>query len=258
MKKFFKIFIWIIIGIIFAGTFIYLYYNSKDKVDVYTIEYPSEETIERVSVLTGKIEPRDEIDIKPQISGIISEILVEPGDHVNNGDIIAKIKVIPDENSLNSAQNRLDVANISLAQAKSEFERTKKLYEKKFVSREEYEQSETAWKKAKQEVDAAIDALSIVRDGISSVNAQQSNTLVRATIDGQILEVPVKVGSSVIQANTMNDGTTVAKIADMRNLIFKGKVDETEVGLLAGHAHHHHHRSPRRRYTRSHYRIHRA
>ena len=102
MKKFFKIFLWIIIGIIFAGTFIYLYYNSKDKVDVYTIEYPSEETIERVSVLTGKIEPRDEIDIKPQISGIISEILVEPGDHVNNGDIIAKIKVIPEEAQLSS------------------------------------------------------------------------------------------------------------------------------------------------------------
>ena len=233
MKKFFKILMWIIIGVVFVGTFVFLYQNSAPKEERYEIVSPQTVTIERSTVLTGKIEPRDEIEIKPQISGIIAEINVEAGDFVHSGDIIAKIKVIPEENSLNSAQNRLDVANISLAQAKSEFERTKKLYEKKFVSREEYEQSETAWKKAKQEVDAAIDALSIVRDGISSVNAQQSNTLVRATIDGQILEVPVKVGSSVIQANTMNDGTTVAKIADMRNLIFKGKVDETEVGLLA-------------------------
>ena len=121
MKKFFKIFLWIIIGIIFAGTFIYLYYNSKDKVDVYTIEYPSEETIERVSVLTGKIEPRDEIDIKPQISGIISEILVEPGDHVNNGDIIAKIKVIPEEAQLSSAENRVAIAEIRISNAHVSF-----------------------------------------------------------------------------------------------------------------------------------------
>ncbi len=133
---FFKIFLWIIIGIIFAGTFIYLYYNSKDKVDVYTIEYPSEETIERVSVLTGKIEPRDEIDIKPQISGIISEILVEPGDHVNNGDIIAKIKVIPEEAQLSSAENRVAIAEISLSEARSNFERTRQLFDKKYESRE--------------------------------------------------------------------------------------------------------------------------
>lgn len=232
MKKFFKIFLWIIIGIIFAGTFIYLYYNSKDKVDVYTIEYPSEETIERVSVLTGKIEPRDEIDIKPQISGIISEILVEPGDHVNNGDIIAKIKVIPEEAQLSSAENRVAVAEISLSEARSNFERTRQLYDKKYESREKYESDHAAYERAKRELEQAKDQLTIVRDGVSAANAQGSNTLVRATVTGVVLEVPVKVGSSVIQANTFNDGTTIAKVADMTDLIFNGKVDETEVDLL--------------------------
>lgn len=232
MKKFFKILIGIVIAALFVGTFVFLYNNSKKKPVVYSLVDPVTTDIEKSTVLTGKIEPRDEIQIKPQISGIIAEICVEAGDIVKEGDIIAKIKVIPDEQSLNSAQNRVDVAKLSLDQAKQEFDRTSTLYDKKFVSREEYEQSETAYLKARQEYDASVDALSIVREGVSSVNAQSSNTLVRATINGQILEIPVKVGSSVIQANTMNDGTTVATIADMRNLLFKGKVDETEVGLL--------------------------
>jgi len=232
MKKFFKIFLWIIVGIIFVGTFVYLYMNSKEKEDVYSIEHPSVETIERVTVLTGKIEPRDEIDIKPQISGIISEILVEAGDHVNNGDIIAKIKVIPEEAQLSSAENRVAVAQISLQEAELNFERTKKLYEKKYESREKYDTDLAAYERAKRELDQARDQLTIVRDGVSAANAQGSNTLVRSTVTGVVLEVPVKVGSSVIQANTFNDGTTIAKVADMTDLIFKGNVDETEVDLL--------------------------
>ncbi|MCC8114144.1 MAG: efflux RND transporter periplasmic adaptor subunit [Bacteroidales bacterium] len=232
MKKIFKILMWVLVAAVFVGTFVYLYINSRPKEVKYNIVEPETATIERSTVLTGKIEPRDEIEIKPQISGIISELCVEAGDFVRKDDIIAKIKVIPEESSLNSAQNRVDVAQLSLDLAKSQYERTKGLYDKKFVSREEYEQSYTEWMKAQQEMDAAIDALSIVRDGISTANAQQSNTLVRATIDGQILDVPVKVGSSVIQSNTFNDGTTVAKMANMRDLIFEGKVDETEVGML--------------------------
>ncbi len=232
MKNFFKIFLWVVVALIFVGTFFYLYQNSKEKEDVYSIEYPSEETIERVSVLTGKIEPRDEIDIKPQISGIISEILVQAGDHVNNGDIIAKIKVIPEEAQLSSAENRVAVAEISLSEARSNFERTKQLYEKKYESREKYETDYAAYERAKKELDQARDQLTIVRDGVSAANAQGSNTLVRSTVTGVVLEVPVKVGSSVIQANTFNDGTTIAKVADMTDLIFKGKVDETEVDLI--------------------------
>lgn len=233
MKKFFKILLWIVIASIFAGTFVYLYLNSREKKAEYELVSPTEQTIERTTVLTGKIEPRDEIEIKPQISGIINEVLVEAGDHVNSGDIIAKIKVIPDETQLSSAQNRVEVAEIALEQQRLLYERTKSLYEKKYESREKFETDQAAYLKAQAELAQAKDQLAIVRDGVSSTNAQGSNTLVRSTVTGIVLEVPVKVGTSVIQANTFNDGTTIAKVADMTDLIFVGKVDETEVDLLA-------------------------
>jgi len=233
MKKFFKILMWIIIVAIFLGTFVYLFINSKGREVNYELVSPKTETIERTTVLTGDIEPRDEIEIKPQISGIISEILVEPGDHVNNGDVIAKIKVIPEATQLSSAENRIRVARISLDEARQTYERTKALYDKKYESREKFETDLAAYERAKQELEQANDQLRIVRDGVSAFDTQGSNTLVRATVTGIVLEVPVKVGSSVIQSNTFNDGTTIAKIADMTDLIFKGKIDETEVDLLS-------------------------
>lgn len=233
MKKLFKILMWIIIVAVFLGTFVYLFLNSKGREANYELVSPKTETIERTTVLTGDIEPRDEIEIKPQISGIISEILVEPGDHVNNGDVIAKIKVIPEATQLSSAENRIRVARISLDEARQTYERTKILYDKKYESREKYESDLAAYERAKQELEQANDQLRIVRDGVSAFDTQGSNTLVRATVTGIVLEVPVKVGSSVIQSNTFNDGTTIAKIADMTDLIFKGKIDETEVDLLS-------------------------
>lgn len=233
MKKFFKIALWCIVGCLFAGTFVFLYLNSVPETVEYNLVSPKKGNIEKTTVLTGKIEPRDEIDIKPQISGIITEINVEPGDMVRQGDVIAKIKVIPEASALSSAQSRVETAEVALADATSKYERNKILYDKKIISREEFETGETTYRQALQEVDAAKDAYMIVRDGVSKYNVSESNTLVRATIDGLVLDVPVKVGSSVIQANTFNDGTTVATIADMSNLIFKGKADETEVGLLS-------------------------
>ncbi|MCH5239645.1 MAG: efflux RND transporter periplasmic adaptor subunit [Muribaculaceae bacterium] len=232
MKRIFRIFLWVIVGCIFVSTFVFLYINSRPEKMEYEIVSPTIGDIEKQTVLTGKIEPRDEIEIKPQISGIITEISVEPGEMVKEGDIIAKIKVIPEASSLSSAQLRVETAEISLADATSKYERNKILYEKKIISREEFETSETSWRQAQQELDAAKDAYLIVKEGVSKYNATESNTLVRATIDGLVLDVPVKVGSSVIQSNTFNDGTTIATIADMNKLIFKGKVDETEVGEL--------------------------
>ena len=127
MKKFFRILLWTLVAAVFIGTFVYLYLNSKQKDIVYELVNPSTETIERTTVLTGKIEPRDEIEIKPQISGIINEVMVEAGDHVNAGDIIAKIKVIPEENQLSSAENRVKIAQISLEEAQKTYERTRNL-----------------------------------------------------------------------------------------------------------------------------------
>ena len=233
MKRFFKIFIWVIVAVVFIGTFVFLYKNSQPKEVSYQLVSPEIGSIERTTVLTGKIEPRDQIDIKPQISGIISEILVEAGQTVREGDIIARIKVIPDASQLSSAQNRVEQAKIALADATDKYERSKTLYERKLISREEYETAQATYDRSKSDLTGAEDALDIVRNGVSRYNASESNTMVRATIDGLVLDVPVKVGSSVIQANTFNDGTTVATIADMTNLIFKGNVDETEVGQLS-------------------------
>ena len=232
MKKVFRILLWTLIVLMFVGTFVFLFLNSREKETLYNEVHPSVATIERSTVLTGKIEPRDEIQIKPQISGIISEICVEAGEFVNEGDVIAKIKVIPDASQLSSAQSRVNSATIDLNDARIKYDRAKALYEKKVISREEYETAQKDLDKATEELSAAKDTYTIVREGVSKYNAKESNTLVRATITGLILDVPVKVGSSVIQANTMNDGTTVATIADMNNLIFKGNVDETEVGSL--------------------------
>ncbi|MCM1137398.1 MAG: efflux RND transporter periplasmic adaptor subunit [Duncaniella sp.] len=233
MKKFLRIFMWCLIVAVFIGTFVYLFINSRPQKESFTILSPTVGDIVRTTVLTGKIEPRDEIEIKPQVSGIISEINVEAGDMVNEGDIVARIKIIPDEQQLSSALSRIETAKIALADARQKHERNTILYDKKVISREEFETSATTLAQAKAELDASQDAYSIVKEGVSKTNAKESNTLVRATITGLVLDVPVKVGSSVIQANTMNDGTTVATVADMNNLIFKGKVDETEVGLLS-------------------------
>lgn len=233
MKKVFKSLFWVLIGALFIGTFVFLYMNSKGKKTEYELVEPqSGATLTKSTLLTGAIEPRDEIEIKPQISGIISEIFVEAGNQVREGDVIAKIKVIPDESQLSSAQFRVQEAERQLELARSKHERTEELYNKKYVSREEYEESATSLANAKINLESAQDALSIIRDGVSSSNAQGSNTLVRSTITGLVLDVPVKVGTSVIQSNTFNDGTTIAKVADMNDLIFKGKVDETEVGQL--------------------------
>ena len=147
MKKFFKILLWIVVAAIFIGTFVFLYLNSKPKDVKYEIVKPTTETIERTTVLTGKIEPRDEIEIKPQISGIISEVLVEAGDHVKAGDILAKIQVVPEETQLSSAESRVNVARISLEESRLTYERTKALFDKKYESREKYETDLAAYKR---------------------------------------------------------------------------------------------------------------
>lgn len=233
MKKFKRIAIVSLIAILFIGTFAYLYKRSRPKPDRFEEVIPAMADISRSTVVTGKIVPRDEINIKPQISGIISEILKEAGEQIKEGEIIAKVKVIPEMGSLSSAQSRVRLSELNLQQAKTNLDREKALYDKDLVSAEEYEQVRQAYRQAKEEHDAAQETLEVVRDGVSKSNASSSSTLIRSTINGLILDVPVKVGNSVIQSNTFNDGTTIATVADMHDLIFDGNIDETEVGKLS-------------------------
>lgn len=232
MKKFFKIALLVAIAAIFIGTFAFLYNKSKPKVTVYDIVAPELADLQKTTVVTGKIEPRDEILIKPQISGIIDEVYKEAGQTVKKGEVIAKVKVIPELGQLNSAESRLRIAEINATQAETDFNRMKKLYEDKLISQEEYEKSEVTVLQAREERVNAKDALDIIKDGITKKTASFSNTLIRSTIDGLILDVPVKAGNSVIMSNTFNDGTTIATVANMNDLIFRGNIDETEVGRV--------------------------
>lgn len=232
MKRFFKILGIALVALLFVGTFVYLISKSRNKEILYQ-EIPVEKTdIRKTTVVTGKIEPRNEVNVKPQINGIISELYKEAGQTVQEGEVIARLKVIPDMSSLSSAESRVRLAEINLAQAQTDYEREKILFDKQLVSADEYDKIVQALAQAKEERAAAQDALEVIRDGVSSTNATGSSTLVRSTITGLILDIPVKEGNSVIQANTMNDGTTVATVADMSDLIFNGSIDETEVGLL--------------------------
>lgn len=232
MKKFFRLFLFALVALVFIGTFVFLYLNSRPKPVVYETLTPSVLDLSKTTVVTGKIEPRDEVAVKPQISGIITELLKEAGQHVEAGEVIAKLKVIPDMNQLASAESRVRLSRLNLEQAKTDHERQKTLYDKGLISANEYEKVRQTYNQAREEANIAQEQLELTRDGVSASNASSSNTLVRSTISGIILDIPVKVGNSVILSNTFNDGTTIASVADMSNLIFRGNIDETEVGRL--------------------------
>ena len=232
MKKYSKLIIAAIVALIFIGTFVFLWQKSQPQETVYSEFTPKVDSLRHTTIITGKIEPRNEVNVKPQISGIITDIYKEAGQYVQAGEVIAKVKVIPDMGQLSSAESRVRLATINLKQAEVDFEREKNLYEQKLVSADEYDKIRQQLNQAKEELKASIDALEVVRDGVSRSNASASSTLIRSTISGVILDIPVKVGNSVILSNTFNDGTTIASVANMNDLIFRGNIDETEVGQL--------------------------
>lgn len=232
MKKYSKLFFSAIALVVFIGTFVFLWQKSLPKEIVYNEFTPKKESITKSTIITGRIEPRDEVNVKPQISGIISEIYKEAGETVTSGEVIAKVKVIPEMSQLTSAQSRVRLSEINLNQVKTDYERYKRLFDKQLVSASEYEKISQQYKQAMEEKAAADDALLVVSEGISRSNANASSTLIRSTISGLILDIPVKVGNSVILSNTFNDGTTIASVANMSDLIFRGNIDESEVGRI--------------------------
>ncbi len=233
MKKFGKYLVFILIALVVAGTFAYLFKRSRPQEIRYEELTAEVADIVKSTVVTGKVQPRDEVNVKPQISGIIAELYKEAGQPVKEGEIIAKLKVIPDMSSLSSAQSRVRLSELNLKQAQTNFDREKALYDKQLVSADEYDKVAQALQQAKEELKAAKETLEIVRDGVSSSNKSGSSTLIRSSVSGLILDIPVKVGNTVINSNSFNDGTTIATVADMDDLIFDGNIDETEVGRLS-------------------------
>lgn len=219
----------LVFGILFAAVF-FVKSNAKSPI-VYETDKVFKTTIEQKTVATGKVIPRDEVLVKPQISGIIDKIFVEEGANIKAGELIAKIKVVPNEQALVAARGRVSNAEFALNNAKIEYERNKTLFERGVVSNQDFLNIELRYNQAKQELANAQNDYRIIKNG-SVGSGSLANTDIRATVSGTILEIPVKEGDQVIQANNFNDGTTVATIADMSKMIFEGKVDEAEVGKL--------------------------
>ena len=219
----------LILGFLFAIAY-FVRTNSKSAIE-YETTNPFISSIELTSVVTGKVIPEDEVEIKPQLNGIIEKILVEEGDTVQNGQLIAVIKVVPDERSVYGAQAQVTSSKLNLENGEKQLNRAKELFAKQIISQQEFEDAELRYNSAKENLKAAENDLEIIMNG-SVAGSSTANTNIRATLSGTILEIPVEVGDQVIAANNFNAGTSVAIIADLSQMIFEGKVDEAEVGNL--------------------------
>ena len=219
----------LVLGAIFA-TLYFVKTNSKTLIE-YDVQVASIQNIEKKTVVTGKVIPEDEVEIKPQISGIIEELYVEEGDLVSSGDLLSKVKVVPNEQALNSAKGRLSNTLILLKNAEVEFKRNETLFKKEIISQREYDNAKLNYDQAQQNVENARTDLQIIKLG-SAGGSSIANTNIRATVPGTVLEIPIKEGDQVIESNTFNAGTTIATVADLNKMIFEGKVDEAEVAKL--------------------------
>lgn len=232
MKKSITIIILLLIVITFGASMYYLYQKNAEDPVVYDTEEPSKQTIIKKTVATGSILPLEEVLIKPNISGVIEEVFVEGGDFVKSGDLLARIKVVPNLNALNDARNAIDEAKIDLDDQRRNMQRQKSLFDKGVISKVDLERAEVAFDQAKQSYGAANKRYDIVKTGTAKGYGNAANTLIRSTVSGMVLEVPVEVGNQVIESNNFNEGTTIAAVADVEKMIFEGKVDESEVGKI--------------------------
>lgn len=232
MKRVIK---WFFLVLLVAGvlaTFFFLWKRGQPKPVRYQMLRVERKDISKSTIVTGKLEPRDEVAIKAQIQGIVAEIYKEAGQTVKKNEAIAKIKVVPDMQSLSNAESNVRLAEYNLNNVQQVFSRDSALYAQKVIAREDYDKSELQLQKAQEELKSARDNLSIVKEGVTAAAKESGNTIVRSSIAGTILEIPVKVGNSVQQVGAFSEGTTIATVADMSDMIFVGKMDETEVGKL--------------------------
>lgn len=213
-------------------TFYFLFQKSQTPPQVYETVVPFDTTIVKKTVATGSVTPRKEVNMKSQVSGIIEKLYIVAGEEVKNGDVIAKIKIIPNMLNMANAESRVNSAQLNYDNAKLEYERNKQLFDQNVISKSEFQVLELKIKTSHEELMAAQNQLQIIKDGVSKSSGATSNTFVKSTISGMVLDVPVKEGGQVIESNTFNEGTTIASIANMGEMIFEGKLDESEVGKV--------------------------
>ncbi len=233
IKKYFRIAGLLALAVVFIGTIWFLYTKSQKPPIVFETQQAIKTNIIKKTVATGSVVPRREVFIKSQVSGIIDELYVVAGTMIKKGDVMAKVRIIPNMVNLNEAESRVNRAQINYDQAKADFDRYQSLFNSKIVSPSEFQQYEIHLRTAREEVTTAQNNLDLIKDGVAKSSGKETNTLIRSTMTGMVLDVPVKEGFSVIEANTFNEGTTIASVADMGEMIFEGKVDESEVGKIS-------------------------
>jgi len=232
MKTFFKILAAVIVLGIFGYTIYFLYQKSQTKPIVYETSNPVISNVIKKTTATGSVIPRKEIEIKPVVSGIVDELYVVEGQQLKKGDLIAKIRIIPNMINLNNAKSGVETAKIKLEDAKRNYDRQLELLEKGVIAKADYESYEINYKNALEELETAEETLQLIRDGQIQKQSSQTNTLLKSTIDGMVLDVPVEIGNQVIESNNFNAGTTIASVADMGEMMFEGNIDESEVGKI--------------------------
>ncbi|MCL6461960.1 MAG: efflux RND transporter periplasmic adaptor subunit [Flavobacterium micromati] len=232
MKKGFTITILITIALVFFGALYYLYAKNQAPPIVFETDKTEVKTIIKNTIATGNIVPDEEVLIKPNISGIIEAVYIKAGQNIKAGDLIAKIRVVANVSNLSTSQNQVQSDKIALDNQEKVFLRQKTLYDKGVISANDYDAAQLAYKQAKQNYAASKQGFDIVKTGTSSGLGNYANTLIRSTVNGMVLDVPVKVGNQVIESNNFNEGTTIASVADVGRMIFVGKIDESEVGKI--------------------------
>ena len=232
LKKIKYIVIVALLLVVLIGTFYYLAQKSQIPDEVFKTTSPFDTTVIKKTVATGSVTPRREVNMKSQVSGIIEKLFIEAGQEIKQGDVIARIKIIPNMLNLANAENRVNSAQINFDNAQIEFDRNKQLFNQNIISKSDYLPLELRLKTCEEELIAAQNQLQIIKEGVSKSSGSVSNTLVKATISGMVLDVPVKEGGQVIESNTFNEGTTICSVANMGEMIFEGKLDESEVGKV--------------------------
>jgi HlyD family secretion protein len=229
MKKVVTIIVLLVIVALFGGSLFYLYQKNQENPEIFKTESPTTQTIVKKTMATGTLVPREEVDIKPNISGVVDRLFVKAGDNVEVGDMIAQLKVVPNITNLNSAKNQVRQSKINLENEKKVFNRQKELYEKGVISENDFDLARNSYDNALQTVKAAEENLEIISTGTTQDAGNAATTEIKARISGMVLDVAVEVGNQVIEANNFNEGTTIATIAKTDDMIFQGKVDESEV-----------------------------
>jgi len=232
MKKGLTITILITIALVFFGALYYLYAKNQESPIVFETDKAEIKTIVKNTIATGNIVPDEEVLIKPNISGIIEAVYIKAGENIKAGDLIAKIKVVANVSNLSNSKNQVQTSKIALDNQEKVFLRQKTLFDKGVISANDFDAAQLAYKQAKQNYSASRQGYDIVKTGTTSGLGSYANTLIRSTVNGMVLDVPVKVGNQVIESNNFNEGTTIASVADVRRMIFVGKIDESEVGKI--------------------------